>query len=55
MGERVYRASAKTKATKTRGQHADSAARDPRVLAIARAIGRLIAREQNAAKARGDR
>ena len=54
MDKRVHRASAETKATKTRGQSAD-AARDPRVLAVARAIGRLIAREQNAAKARDDR
>jgi len=54
MGKRVRKARAEREAPKG-GEKRSSAESDPRVLAIARAIGRLIAREQNAAKARDDR
>ena len=54
MGKRVRKARAEGE-TPEGGEKRSSAEPDPRVIAIARAIGRLIAREQNAAKARDDR
>jgi hypothetical protein len=55
MGKRVRKARAEGEAPKGGDVRPDSGEPDPRVLVIARAIGRLIAREQNAAKARDDR
>ena len=55
MGKRVHKARAEEKAPKDGDARPASGEPDPRILAIARAIGRLIAREQNAAKARDDR
>ena len=55
MGKRDHKPRVKKDAAKGRDSCPASAAPDPRVRVIARAIGRLIAREQNAAKAAPNR